>query len=267
MNIRGINQIMIALLFIIGIMLFGNMVITAMAEDKAWPISFYHLRTTSENSALSGKCTGDTSSSEIDCYLVQTRVRQKLDPKELPQKLKEIEAELEKAKKETEEIPHQFYDSFCAGFTDKSKREKIDKKLKDLKNKAPQTYAGILEIKSICKKPSYEKILRFLKKSIEAETRTCLVSSNTDFETIHLKKITPRKWLGTAGPSGSCNVVTTWTLEHEPNSAILWTFTQIRSHADQTSILCDGIEVGKPLIYSWKAEPIEMKCDFIDFIL
>ena len=266
MSIKGSQKIIIIILTIIGLQLFGAFAIKATASDTPSLISFFHLRSTSEKSALSGKCTGDISIPEIDCYLVQTRIRLKSDPKELPDKLQKIEDEIEKAKKETKEMPLKLSDDeLCTSLHDKNKKAKLDKKLKGLEHTSPQTYAGLLELISICNKPSYEKMLHFLKKDAEAETRTCLISSDTTFETIHLKKIGPRKWLGTAGPGGLCNVVTTWTLEHEPTSIYLWTFTQIGSHADQTNKICKEIEVGIPLIYSWQSEPLEMQCDFIEF--
>jgi len=254
---------MMVLSSLIGFTLFVAFPFEAIASEKPMPIFFSHLNSPNreENSALSGSCNGDTSSAEVDCYFVQTRIRLKLDPNKLPEKIREIQTEMERQKKDIKSLQK----SFCGELTDKSKRDQANQKLKELEHTAPQTYTRMREMVSICSNPLYDKILSFIKKMTEDEIRTCTISSDTDFKTLPLKKIAPNKWLGTAGPSGLCNVVSTWTLEHEPNSNLLWTYTQMRSHADQTNEVCKGLEVGKPLIYSWKNRPIEMKCDFIEF--
>ena len=246
--------------YLICFMLLATFSLEATAtEQNPAPIFFSHLTSPSENSALSGQCSGDTSSMEIDCHFVQTRIRYKLDPKELPKRIKDMEDELKRAKKDLSQI------SICGELTDKEKREEVNRKLKEFQYSAPLTYARGQELLSICSKPSYESIVSLIKRSAVDEVRTCKISSDPAFESIHLKKIGANKWLGTAGPGGLCNVVTTWTLEHEPNNNLLWTYTQIRVHADQTNEFCKALEIGKPLVYSWKYKPLEMRCDFIEF--
>lgn len=262
MNIKPGHKMMTVLSSLIVFTLFAAFHIEAIALEKPLPISFSHLSSPNkeENSALSGECNGDTSSMEIGCYFVQTRISIKLDPKKLPEKIRELQTELEKQKKDLKSL----YKSFCSDLTDKTKIDQVNQKLNELEYSAPQSYTRMREMLSICSNTSYDKILNFTKKIIEDETRTCKISSFTDYKTLHLKKIGPNKWLGTEWPSGLCNSVITYTLEHEPNYNTLWTYTQIRSHTDQNE-LCKGFEVGKPLIYSWKNKPIEMKCDFIEF--
>ncbi len=91
-----------------------------------------------------------------------------------------------------------------------------------------------------------------------------MISSFTDFNPVHLKKIGPNKWIGTEGPSRLCNAAITYTLENDAKYPGLWTFTQIRSHMDQNE-LCKGFQVGKPSIYSWRNKPFELKCEFIEY--
>ena len=68
------------------------------AEEEPPKISFYYLTSPNkgENSALSGSCTGNTSSYEIECKFWQTIVRLALDPKELPVRLEKMKAQIKK---------------------------------------------------------------------------------------------------------------------------------------------------------------------------
>ena len=59
-------------------------------EEKPSEIRFNYLTSPNNNSALSGRCTGDTSSYEIECKFWQVRVRLALDPDELQEKLEEF---------------------------------------------------------------------------------------------------------------------------------------------------------------------------------
>lgn len=70
---------------IIVLLLSGTTFAANTASEIPMPIFFSHLNSPSVNSALSGSCNGDTSSTEIDCYFVQTRIRLKSDPKGLPE--------------------------------------------------------------------------------------------------------------------------------------------------------------------------------------
>ena len=75
-------------------------------SQEPQPISFSYLNSPDkeENSALSGECTGNTASSEIEFKFWQIRVRLALDPDDLPQEIQKAKRRLKEEMKEFDEI-------------------------------------------------------------------------------------------------------------------------------------------------------------------
>ena len=117
----------------------------------------------------------------------------------------------------------------------------------------------------ICKNPSLDKFENFFEQTIIDETKTCKVFSDYEGWTAKFKKVAPNKWISNEGPSGLCNNVFLFTLEHEPKYPTLWTYTQVRTYSDQENKFCKGLEVNKPLIYDWHGKTIELNCKFIEY--
>lgn len=234
--------------------------VTVTAADKPAPIQFFYLSSSdpTENSVLSGECTGDTSYPEVDCKFTQIRVRQEVKSEDIPQKMKELDESLNAVKKD--------FPKYTKEFCKDMKEEEISKTIVELKkSKAFETATLLQDNLSFCKNPTYSKLEDLLKKMITHESKTCKISTFGP-TTTSFKKIAPNRWVSNEGPTGLCNSVIVTTLEKEPSYSSLWTYTQTRAYADQNNDLCRGLEVNKPLIYTWKAsKQIELKCEFIGF--
>lgn len=230
-------------------------------SQEPQPISFSYLNSPDkeENSALSGECTGNTASHEIECKFWQIRVRLALDPDDLPQ-------EIQKAKRRLKEEMKEF-DENIKELCDDIRKHSAEWK-QDLETTDRMTSFEIKQMKDMvnfCDKPTYEKLERLMIRDIEVLTRTCKVSADPEGWTAKFTKVAKNKWVSSEGPTGLCNAVILMELEHEPNYSNLWTYTRTRTYADQKSELCKGLEVGTPLTYSWKEKAIELNCQFIRY--
>jgi len=89
--------------------------------------------------------------------------------------------------------------------------------------------------------------------------------SSTVF-TANFVKVGDRKWVSNNGPEGICGVVSVLTIEHEPNYANLWTYTEQRTYTNNGDGLCKGLANSTTLTYSWKSEKaVRLKCEEIKF--
>jgi hypothetical protein len=117
----------------------------------------------------------------------------------------------------------------------------------------------------LCKKPTYEKWEQFVIDEVIQGSKTCKVSVDLEGFTHKFKKVASNKWVCNEGPSGMCDSFFLITLEHEPNAPGLWTYTQTRTYANQDTAVCKALEVGKPLIYNWHDQTLQMNCEFVEF--
>ena len=206
-----------------------------------------------ENSALSGVCSGDTSSREIECKFWQTRVWRKLKPEALQEERKKMRQMLQEEKDFT-----RLADLYCEDLTHAAQQKNAGK-LNDYET------AQLQDIQNFCRSPSLDGAWDLIERSLIAETRTCRVSSDTLPTASSFRKVAPNKWVSSGEPVGTCNVVYLVVLEHEPDNPSLWTYTQTRTYADQDSDLCKALELDKTMTYSWRSRTRQVNCEFIEF--
>jgi hypothetical protein len=78
-------------------------------------------------------------------------------------------------------------------------------------------------------------------------------------------KVNDRKWVSNNGPEGICGVVDVFTIEHEPNDPILWTYTSHYSYTNNTQGLCKGLK-DEDSIYAWRLpKAVRLQCDEFNF--
>jgi hypothetical protein len=230
---------------------------SVIAQQRApQPISFSNLKPLApeENSALSGECDGTTSSPEITCRFTQLMIRYKLDPKDVPARVNEGLARLR------EETPKKVTDDLCGNFP-KTKSD-VEKTVKATPNPL-QRQIG-LDLIALCEKPSPEGVEAWFRKVVVAESKTCTVSTFQN-EPVRYKKVAPNKWVANVGPTGVCSAVYLYTMENDPKHTNLWTWTQVRTYADNSSELCKDTEINKRLEFSWKGHDPGMSCEIITF--
>lgn len=205
--------------------------------------SFYYLGTDGETSSLSMECKGAAPFNELHCSFNQMRIG-----KDSPDQVRESQLAIEKMSEN--DLTGEF-DEVCNQTREATK--KIPLILSDEKKAFAEE--SVKEWGNVCDCRSAEKkkpcILKAMTPIIEHAKDRCLVSYNS-FD-LTFKRAGARKWISNPGPVGLCNMLTVATIEHEPNSDSLWTFTQTRVTADTESKLCKDLIFNKPFTYSWKA--------------
>jgi hypothetical protein len=114
--------------------------------------------------------------------------------------------------------------------------------------------ALMLENMDKCK--SRDELFKVLEEFDEFENKCCTVHINAwkdDF-----KRISRFKWISNPGPQGLCNVVRIKTLESSDDLYLLWKYTDVavsvdfdKTKKDFFNQFCAGIELNKPVVYSW----------------
>jgi hypothetical protein len=250
-------------LFIVLVSLWASVFFTTKcwAADEPRLIYFSYLTSPDkeENSSLSGECSGNTASYEIECKFWQIRVRLSLDPDNLQQEIQEAKRRMKDEMKDFDKDIKEL----CDGIRKRSAE------LKQLMTNTDRfTSHDIKKMQgliNLCDKPTYEKFEKFMIQDIEDRTRTCKVSADPEGWTAKFTKVAENKWVSSEGPTGPCSTVILMTLEHEPSSSSLWTYTRTRTYVDQESEACRGLEVGKPLVYTWREKTIELNCQLIEY--
>ena len=78
-------------------------------------------------------------------------------------------------------------------------------------------------------------------------------------------RVNDRKWVSNNGPEGLCGVVDLFTIEHESDSPVLWTYTSHYSYTNNAQGLCKGLK-DEDSTYSWKApSAVRLQCEEFKF--
>ncbi len=122
-------------------------------------------------------------------------------------------------------------------------------------------------LKTLCACQTKECMERWLLATIQDEARACTIATQ-QFSTT-FRRSGKNKWISTHGPEGLCNLVTVQTIEHEPDTPVLWTFTQTTPTGDVDGPLCKQFLLNKPERFSWKfptaSRPVCEEIDFMKF--
>jgi hypothetical protein len=79
-------------------------------------------------------------------------------------------------------------------------------------------------------------------------------------------KLSDRKWVSNNGPEGICGVVSILTIEHEPNYANLWTYSQQHIYTNGSADDLCKLAHNSTSTYSWNSEKnVRLKCEEFDF--
>ena len=221
-----------------------------------------------DHSAISGICVYENDDTTLRCQTVQVSVSYALDPKEFARMWTASAAQFDVEFKTDSDIAE-----FCKPMN--SDPEKVADALKrptegqkaNLAIAGASTIQGFSELLEICKHPTRAALRQFIYNEALAETKQCRVQIGLPDVNV-FNKVDDKKWISTSGPGGACHTVTTSTLERQSKNSGLWTWTDVRSTADDSK-LCKtfGVSqsVNKPLIFSWTSGPFPMHCEAIGF--
>jgi hypothetical protein len=215
--------------------------------------SFNWLNSTSnQNSALSGSCDY-VNTSDLKCNLRQLNVRKKVSDEDSIKNLNEIENLIDSGlqNQTAEAFMESEFPDFCT----------------DLESSEVEVDEGTYSVyKKMCQETSRESIIGALSYSAKMEAETCNVMEY-DVGDYIFERINENKWVSTNKPSGLCGAVTLLSLEREPESPSLWSYSQVRHYTNTETETCKKLdEINEPMSYSWQGKNnIEMNCKFIQF--
>ncbi len=247
-------------------------------RDSAIPIkneptsapAFLNLGSLENNSSLSMECVGNPPFINIHCTFTQLTIR-KDSEKEINETVSSMDEALknEKESKIKEAIERACVDlnsdwvkKLLSGAKTEAKKKSLeqDKKLAEeicACNNGP--HIPLLNNKKECFRKAYLN-------SIRRDASKCKISVNT-FEK-EFKKVGSRKWMSDVRPSGLCDFVNSFIIEHDKTYPNLWTYTQVRLSADKDTEFCRGFTLNEPQVYSWSIPAdLTMSCENIDFVI
>ena len=226
------------------------------AKDLASPPHFYYLANQHENSALSMDCEGDPPYLSIRCHFTQVVVSRQ---KQAPPSQKDIAEFLA----EPWEKVRKLRDDMCTTVGRGPAADSLPPAPGSAKAAARTHYLSV--VKPMCACSDAPCVWRVMQSIVNEQT--CTVWANT-FDLSFSRAPGERKWISDSKPEGLCNVVTIAVIELDPKdtSEVLWTYTQTRLTADKTSSLCQHLEIGVPLVNSWRAAGSSLlDCKFVTF--
>jgi hypothetical protein len=120
-----------------------------------------------------------------------------------------------------------------------------------------------------CKTPDCVADVTIRQKTEEAARKKCQIWGRRF--SMRLERVTQNRWVGTSGPSGLCEIITTVILVYDPQEDA-WTYTQKKVNTqsgDKTGLQsCNDLE--KPSVYyshpRYVTQPALADCEYIDTI-
>jgi hypothetical protein len=101
-----------------------------------------------------------------------------------------------------------------------------------------------------------EELFNVLEEFSEYDDKCCTIHVNRWKD--NFQRISQFKWISNPGPVGICNVVRIKTLETKDDNYLLWKYTEVNVSVDLDKKgndfidkWCAGIELHKPVVYSW----------------
>lgn len=226
-------------------------------EVLTTPPKFLALPSEKDPSFLTMECEGKAPFVKIHCRFTEVDVTKPSEEEWLKSR-----AELEKdMAKRTENRLLQEFATSCKGLA--QAEETLKQKIQTTgPYKADFAKKSLADFKELCACRDKACVVKAMLAQQDQEKRTCRVSSQT-FEA-DFRKSGTRKWISNNGPEGLCDLVNVLVIEHEPDAAVLWTFTHTRAAGNTGAGPCKGFEINKPFVFTWRApEQALMGCEVI----
>lgn len=219
---------------------------------------FLRLAKANGNDIIKMECTGQAEFSVIDCKFTQIYIIRKTEA--------ELTEEKQKRNLEYSKMTNIQFEETKKSFG----LEKLTKeRLALLDSLTPEKKKYTEKMFSLMRNVSASKnktaLINALNEWMELEDRCCTIRSNSWED--QFQRTSQFKWVSNPGPQGLCNVVRVSTLESNDDYYLLWKYTNVtvsvdfdKNRNDLFDRLCEGIEINKPVIYSWDI-PSELALD------
>jgi hypothetical protein len=123
---------------------------------------------------------------------------------------------------------------------------------------------GYEQMKAVCDCATKQCITSVMLEQQTHEQNECTVHSAVF--PVDFVKVADNKWVSNNGPEGICGVVSVFTIEHEPSSTSLWTYTEHYTYTNNSAGFCKGLPDSETSAYSWKSGTnVRLKCEEIKF--
>ncbi len=222
----------------------------ATSKKMIQPPHFFNLGKANGNDVLKMECQGQGDEySNIDCEFTQVLIIKKTES--------EIAEEREKRKQEYPKITDKEFNETKKNLgldkITKERRTLLDSLTPEKKKYTEKVFSFMQNINGSKNKA---ELIKALEEFSEFEDRCCTIRINTWKE--QFQKTSQFKWIANPGPQGLCNVVRISTLESNDDNYLLWKYTNVtvsvdydKKRNDFFDKWCAGIELNKPVIYSW----------------
>jgi hypothetical protein len=213
-----------------------------------------------EDGSVTVACTGEKPYFKVSCKIYQLAIKR--PSLEAHQKARvELQKELAKL---TEPEFREKQRSFCSNL--QSGGADLEKNLKSYSpGRAASAQHGYTDMKALCACTTKECFASATLERQAYEQDECTVYGTVfpaDFV-----KVSDRKWVSNNGPEGMCGVVSVFTIEHEKDSDVLWTYTEHFTYTNNRAGLCEHLK-DNSATYAWNmGSSIRLRCAELKFMM
>jgi hypothetical protein len=242
--------------------------IAAWAQDR--PTGGF-VENTKEVSSIQYDCSL-AGAGELSCKFVQSSVRKKLNPRELPSELAKLKQAFASEKPPNpaecgvyEQIAN-IIKNDGVGAPDPSAVERV-RRMSAAEKKDVIALGG--NMAAYCRTPTEENYVKAARFNLQKDTRTCIVSSHQFSQRFRQPPNSSRMWVSNEGPQADCGFVVVATFEQDPKYPTLWTYkTQkiVTNSQGKTTLglSCSGFDTSEH-VFDWRSSDHFQGCDYVKF--
>ena len=223
------------------------------------PPTLLNLGSNASDGSVTVACNGEKPYSRLSCKVYRLWVRQ-----QSVEEYQKSRAALQKdlATKSEADLLKMRQDR-CSDL--KSVSSELEKNVKNYSpGRAASARDGYDQMKAVCGCATKQCITSVMLVQQTHEQNECTIHSAV-FQ-VDFVKVADNKWVSNNGPEGICGVVSVFTIEHEPTSTLLWTYTEQYTYTNNGTGLCKGLPNSETSTYSWKSGTnIRLKCEELKF--
>jgi hypothetical protein len=222
------------------------------------PPQILNLGSNTEDGSLTVSCDGKEPFTKLSCHVYRLSI-----VRPSPEDHRKSRAELEKelSSKTAEQLLKQ-QQAVCAN--ERSAEAKVLPQIGNYSaGRAASARHAFEQLKAVCSCATKECITAAMLRQQMGEQNECTIYNGV-FPAEFLR-VNDRKWVSNNGPEGLCGVVSIFTIEHEPTSAILWTYTSHITYTNNTQGFCKGLK-DENATFSWQSgSSIRPACEEFKF--
>ena len=236
----------------------------ANAQDRPTTGSVFN---TKEMSTLQYDCGGPVAGA-LECAFVQTSVRKKAEPANLPEALAAAQKSLRDAPKPLKQEDCAPLEQALAHLRGDTSNISADAKMR-LTSMPPRERddltKAVVGALAFCKSPTESNLLNLTRLTHAKDTRTCKVNSNT-FTQKFRRVANSQTWVSNEGPSGLCGTVEIARFEQD---GTFYNYISKKVSTNPSAAFlnttCEKLVDQGEYKYDWRSKEQLAECDYIEF--